>query len=123
MKRILEITLGIVTGIGGFFKAGSLAAATQAGADFRFDLIWSVVLGAACLTFLLEMPGRLAAISKHTVADAMRERFGFHCYLVTIIIGVSVMGLVTLAFAAGAVQLHPPLGDVARGALPPSSLT
>ncbi|HET7111037.1 MAG TPA: divalent metal cation transporter, partial [Gemmatimonadales bacterium] len=32
--------------------------------------------------------------------------------------GVSVLGLVTLAFVVGAVQLHPPLGEVARGALP-----
>jgi len=77
MKRILEIALGIITGIGGFLQAGSLATAVQAGADFRFELIWAIVLGAACLAFLVEMSGRLAAISKHTVADAVRERFGF----------------------------------------------
>jgi Mn2+/Fe2+ NRAMP family transporter len=171
MKRILEIALGIVTGIGGFLEAGSLATAVQAGADFRFELIWAIVLGAACLAFLVEMSGRLAAISKHTVADAVRERFGFRFYLIAIIImqlvmllvlaaelggvaialqlvsgvsyrwwtipvalvawvllwrgtfgliekGVSVLGLVTLAFVVGALQLHPPLGDVARGALP-----
>ena len=171
MKRFIEIALGIVTGIGGFLEAGSLATAVQAGADFRFELIWSLVLGAACLAFLVEMSGRLAAISKHTVADALRERFGFPFYLVAIVImlvvsflvlaaelggvaialqlvsgvsyrwwaipvgfvvwvllwrgtfgliekGVSVLGLVTLAFVVGVFQLHPPLGDVARGALP-----
>ena len=70
MKRFIEIALGIVTGIGGFLEAGSLATAAQAGAGFRFDLIWSLVLGAACLAFLVEMCGRLSAISKHTVPAA-----------------------------------------------------
>ncbi|HET7110939.1 MAG TPA: divalent metal cation transporter, partial [Gemmatimonadales bacterium] len=104
MKRFVEIALGIVTGIGGFLEAGSLATAVQAGADFRFDLIWSVILGAACLAFLVEMSGRLAAISKHTVADAMRERFGFRFYLVTIIIMQLVMYMV-LAAELGGVSL------------------
>jgi Mn2+/Fe2+ NRAMP family transporter len=171
MKRILEIALGIVTGIGGFLEAGSLATATQAGADFRFDLIWAIILGAACLAFLVEMCGRLSAISKHTVPDALRERFGFRFFMVPLLImqlvmflvmatelggvaialqlisgvsyrwwsvpvgllswallwkgtfgliekGVSVLGLVTLAFVVGACHLHPPLADVLHGALP-----
>ena len=41
MKKLLEISLGIVTSIGGFLEAGSLATAVQAGAAFQFDLIWS----------------------------------------------------------------------------------
>ena len=171
MKRLIEIALGIVTGIGGFLEAGSLATSAQAGADFRFDLIWSIVLGAACLAFLVEMSGRLSAISKHTLPDAIRERFGFRFFLLPLLVmqlvmllvlatelggvalalqlisgvsfrwwavpvgllawgllwkgtfgliekGVSVLGLVTLAFVAGALHLHPPLAEVARGALP-----
>lgn len=171
MKRIVEIALGIVTGIGGFLEAGSLATSAQAGADFRFDLIWALVLGAACLAFLVEMSGRLSAISKHTLPDAIRERFGFRFFVLPLLImqlvmllvmatelggvsialqfisgvsyrwwaipvgvlawallwkgtfgliekGVSMLGLVTLAFVAGALHLHPPLGEVARGALP-----
>jgi Mn2+/Fe2+ NRAMP family transporter len=171
MKRILEIALGVVTGIGGFLEAGSLATAAQAGAGFRFDLIWAVILGAACLAFLVEMCGRLSAISKHTVPDALRERFGFRFFMIPLVVmqlvmylvmatelggvaialqlisgvsyrwwcvpvgllswallwkgtfgliekGVSVLGLVTLAFVAGAVHLHPPLAGVLHGALP-----
>jgi Mn2+/Fe2+ NRAMP family transporter len=171
MKRLIEIALGIVTGIGGFLEAGSLATSAQAGADFRFDLIWAIVLGAACLAFLVEMSGRLSAISKHTLPDAIRERFGFRFFVLPLLImqlamllvmvtelggvalafqfisgvsyrwwvipvgvlawallwkgtfgliekGVSALGLVTLAFVVGALHLHPPLGEVARGALP-----
>jgi Mn2+/Fe2+ NRAMP family transporter len=171
MKRLIEIALGIVTGIGGFLEAGSLATSAQAGADFRFDLIWAVVLGAICLAFLVEMSGRLSAISKHTLPDAIRERFGFRFFvlplgimqLVMLLVmvtelggvsiglqfisgvsyrwwalpvgllawallwkgtfgliekGVSLLGLVTVAFVVGALHLHPPMAEVARGALP-----
>lgn len=74
---LLQIALGIITSIGGFLEVGSIATAAQAGASFRYGLIWAIVLGTLCLVFLIEMSGRLAAVSKHTVADAVRERFGF----------------------------------------------
>ncbi len=77
MKKFMQIALGIVTGIGGFLEVGSIATAAEAGASFRFALIWAIALGTICLIFLVEMTGRLAAVSKHAVADAVRERFGF----------------------------------------------
>jgi Mn2+/Fe2+ NRAMP family transporter len=82
MKKALAITLGIVTGIGGFLDVGAIATAAQAGAAFGFQLIWVIVLGTICVIFLVEMSGRLAAVSKHTLVDAMRERFGVNFYLV-----------------------------------------
>jgi Mn2+/Fe2+ NRAMP family transporter len=44
---------------------------------FRFSLIWALVVGTVCVAFLTEMSGRLAAVSHHTVVDAVRKRFGF----------------------------------------------
>src|SRR5205085_6476790 len=41
---------------------------------FRFVVI--VALGTLAVIFLCEMLGRFAAISKHTLADGIRERFG-----------------------------------------------
>ena len=82
MKKALAITLGIVTAIGGFLDVGAIATAAQAGAAFGFQLIWVIVLGTICVIFLVEMSGRLAAVSKHTLVDAMRERFGVNFYLV-----------------------------------------
>src|SRR4051812_24626580 len=76
MKSVLKIALGVVTGIGGFLDAGTIATCAQAGAVFRFRLLWIVALGTLCIVFLSEMVGRLAAVSKHTLADAIRERFG-----------------------------------------------
>ena len=38
VKKIFEITLGIVTSIGGFLEVGSIATAAQAGANFPIVL-------------------------------------------------------------------------------------
>ena len=76
MKNALKIALGIVTGMGGFIDAGTIATSAQAGARFGFRLLWIVALGTLAVIFLCEMLGRFAAISKHTLADGIRERFG-----------------------------------------------
>jgi Mn2+/Fe2+ NRAMP family transporter len=171
MSKIFEIALGIVTSIGGFLEIGSIATAAQAGALFRFQLGWAVLLGGICIVFLVEQAGRLAAVSGHTVASAIRERFGYPYFLFLLVVvgavtvmvlwaeiggicvalefvtgvgfqwwvapvalltwcllwfgnftvieqGASLLGLVTVCFVVAAWLLHPPWGDVARGALP-----
>ena len=171
MKKILQIALGIVTSVGGFLEIGSIATAAQAGAGFGYQLVWAIVLGTICIAFLVEMSGRFAAVSKHTIPDAMRERFGINFYAVPLIVmlgvsllvlgaemggvaaalematgiklpiwaipvalvswgllwratfsiienGVSLLGLITIAFAVGAVKLHPNYSAVMHGAVP-----
>src|SRR5947199_9867254 len=81
MKKALQIALGIVTSVGGFLEIGSLTTAVQAGAGFGYQLAWALALGTLCIIFLVEMAGRFAAVSKHTIADAVRERFGFNLFL------------------------------------------
>jgi Mn2+/Fe2+ NRAMP family transporter len=104
VSKLLEIALGLVTGIGGFLEAGSLATSAQAGAAFGFQLIWAIVLGTICIAFLVEMAGRLAAVSKHTLPDAMRERFGVRFFSVVLVTVVLVSFLV-LASEIGGVSL------------------
>jgi Mn2+/Fe2+ NRAMP family transporter len=96
VSKLLEIALGIVTGIGGFLEAGSLATAAQAGASFGFQLVWAIALGAVSIAFLVEMAGRLAAMSHHTLPDAMRERFGIRFFLLPLIT-VSLVSFLVLA--------------------------
>jgi Mn2+/Fe2+ NRAMP family transporter len=171
MKKIFQIALGIVTSVGGFLEIGSITTAAQAGASFGYQLVWSIVVGTVCVAFLVEMSGRFAAVSKHTIPDAMRERFGINFYVVPLFIllgvsllvlgaelggvaaalematgialpvwaipvallswgllwrasfsvienGVSILGLVTIAFAVGAVRLHPDYGALLHGVVP-----
>lgn len=101
MSKLLEIALAVVTSIGGFLEVGSLATAVQAGTTFRFQLIWAVVLGTICIIFLVEMAGRFTAVSKHTIADAIRERFGFNFFLIPFTVVVIVNYLVLSAEIGG----------------------
>src|SRR5256885_4254906 len=171
MKKLLHVALGVVTSFGGFLEAGSIATSVQAGAEFGYSLLWVLLLGVVCLVVLIEMSGRLAAVSHHTIAGAMRERFGFSFFLLPLIgvvavsmltlaaelagvcmalqlatgigfqwwalpvmlavwlllwrgtfglieDGVSLLGLVTVAFLIAAVRLHPSAGEVAAGFVP-----
>ena len=104
MKRLMEVALGMVTGIGGFLEAGSIATAAQAGADFGYTLLWAVALGTLSLIVLLEMSGRLALVSQRPLADAMRERFGINYFIVPLVIGL-VVSLLVLASELGGVAL------------------
>jgi len=101
VKKLFEISLGIVTSVGGFLEVGSLTTSAQAGGQYRFALLWPLLLGTACLVLLVEMSGRLAAISKHTIAAAVRERFGFGFYVFPLVILVPVSLLVLGAEIGG----------------------
>jgi Mn2+/Fe2+ NRAMP family transporter len=92
MKKFLQIALGIVTSVGGFLEIGSVTTAAQAGASFGYKLLWAILLGTICLIFLVEMSGRFSAVSKHTIVDATRERFGFPFF------SIMLMGMVLVAF-------------------------
>jgi NRAMP (natural resistance-associated macrophage protein)-like metal ion transporter len=81
LKKAFQITLGILTSIGGFLDVGAIATAVDAGARYHFQLIWAVILGTVCIIFLIEMVGRLAAVSHHSLAEAIRERFGFNYFV------------------------------------------
>ena len=100
MKKWGEIALGIATSVGGFLDVGSIATSAQAGAEYRFKLLWAVGLGTLCLIFLTEMSGRLAAVSGHTVTDAVRERFGATAF-VLILLGVGASSMLVLGAEIG----------------------
>lgn len=101
MKKLMEISLGVVTSVGGFLEVGSMATAAQAGAMFGFQLIWAVVLGTICIIFLVEMSGRFAAVSHHTISDGIRERFGFNVFLWPLLAALLVNFLVLSAEIGG----------------------
>jgi len=101
MKKYLQVALGIITSIGGFLEIGSVTTSAQAGAKFGFQLLWPIALGTLCLIFLVEMSGRLAAVSKHTIVAAMRDRFGFRFYAIVLVLMVLVTYLVLAAEIGG----------------------
>ncbi len=76
MRKLLEITLGILTAIGGFVDIGDMVANAETGARFRMGLAWVVVVGVIGIVCYAEMCGRVAAISGRPVFDLVRERLG-----------------------------------------------
>jgi Mn2+/Fe2+ NRAMP family transporter len=81
-KKYLEVALGVVTSIGGFLEAGSIATSAQAGSGFGYQLLWPVALGTLCVIALIEMSGRLAAISHHPLPAAVRDRLGMSFFVI-----------------------------------------
>jgi Mn2+/Fe2+ NRAMP family transporter len=104
MKKMLQITLGIITSVGGFLEIGSVTTAAQAGASFGYQLLWAILLGTICLIFLVEMSGRLAAVSKHTIVEATRERFGFPFFFI-VLIGIVLVAFMVLVAELGGIGL------------------
>ncbi len=108
---ILQLALGIITAIGGFLDAGAIATSALAGALFGFQLVWAVLVGTFCVILLTEMSGRLAAVSHHTVADAVRERLGFRYFAVPLVVEMLQDVLVLAAEIGGiSVALHLAVG-------------
>jgi len=104
MKKLLQISLGIITSVGGFVETGQIATSSQAGATYGFSLLWAIVLGTVCLIFLIEMSGRFAIASHHTVADGVRERFGSNYFIVTLLI-ITIVNMLVQASELGGIAL------------------
>ena len=104
MKSLTKIGLGILTSVGGYLEVGSIGTAIQAGAAFRFSLLWTIALGTICIAFLTEMTGRLAAVSHEPVVAAVRKRFGIRVHLWPLTTQV-VIDLLVLASEIGGASL------------------
>jgi NRAMP (natural resistance-associated macrophage protein)-like metal ion transporter len=102
MKKALQLALGIVTSVGGFFDIGNLATGMQAGAAFRFQLLWTLALGTLIVILLAEMSGRFAAVTQKALPEAIREHLGFRAWLLPFILLV-IVHLLTIAAELGGV--------------------
>ncbi len=100
MKKIFQVALGIIAAIGGFVDIGELVFNTQAGADFRFQLLWAVPVGVLGIVVFAEMTGRVAAVSGRPVFDVVRMRMGLNVALVTLVASL-LINLITLAAEVG----------------------
>jgi manganese transport protein len=107
MKKLLGITLGIMTALGGFVDLGQIVFTTQAGALFSYELMWAIVLGTGAIIVYMEMCGRVAVVAKEPVFAVVRTRLGLPLGLVTLIAS-NLLNLITCAAELGgiAIVLH-----------------
>jgi Mn2+/Fe2+ NRAMP family transporter len=104
MKSILKIALGIIAALGGFLDIGDLVFNTQAGALYRYDLLWAVALGTLGIAVYAEMCGRVAAVTQRPVFDSIRMRLGFGMGLVALLASTAV-NLLTVAAELGGLAI------------------
>jgi Mn2+/Fe2+ NRAMP family transporter len=104
MKVIFRVALGILAAIGGFVDIGDLVFNVAAGAEFGFALLWVVVVGVVGIITYSEMCGRVAAVSKRAVFDAVRERLGFGVGLVALV-AAQLVTFLTLAAEVGGIAI------------------
>src|SRR3954462_2682938 len=100
----LELTLGIMTAVGGFVDISELVFAAKAGSMFGYALIWVFAFATVGIIIFSEMSGRVAAVAKQPVFNLMRHRLGLKLGLVTLAASI-VRHLITCAAELGGVAL------------------
>jgi Mn2+/Fe2+ NRAMP family transporter len=100
----LELTLGIMTAVGGFVDISELVFAAKAGSTFGYALIWVFAISTIGIIVFSEMSGRVAATAKQPVFNLMRHRLGLKLGLVTLAASV-IANVITCAAELGGVAL------------------
>ena len=100
----LELTLGIMTAVGGFVDISELVFAAKAGSAFGYALIWVFAFSTIGIIVFSEMSGRVAAVAKQPVFNLMRHRLGLKLGLVTLAASI-ISNLITCAAEIGGVAL------------------
>src|SRR4051794_1166146 len=100
----LELTLGIMTAVGGFVDISELVFAARAGSAFGYALIWVFAYSTGGIIVFSEMSGRVAAIAKQPVFNLMRHRLGLKLGLLTLAASI-IANLITCAAELGGVAL------------------
>jgi len=100
MGGLIEITLGIMTAVGGFVDVSEMVFAAQAGSRFIFSLIWVFAIATIAIAVFGEMSGRVAAITKQPVFNLMRQRLDLGPGIIALIASV-VTSLITCSAEIG----------------------
>jgi manganese transport protein len=100
----LELTLGIMTAVGGFVDISELVFAAKAGSTFGYALIWVFAFSTVGIIVYSEMSGRVAAVAKQPVFNLMRHRLGLKLGLLTLAASI-VANLITCGAELGGTAL------------------
>jgi Mn2+/Fe2+ NRAMP family transporter len=104
VKKILGVTLGILTAIGGFVDIGDLVASSEAGSRFGVRHAWVLLVGVIGICAYAEMCGRVVAVSGRPVFDLVRDRLGPRVALANLA-GSYAVTVMTLGAEIGGVAL------------------
>src|ERR1044071_8137275 len=101
MSGLIQITLGVMTAVGGFVDISELVFAAQAGSRFGYALIWVFALGTLVVIVFGEMSGRVAAVGKQAMFDIIRDRLDHKLGLLQLVLATIVSTLTCAAEIGG----------------------
>jgi Mn2+/Fe2+ NRAMP family transporter len=104
MKKLLSLTLGIMTALGGFIDLGQIVFTMQSGALFDYRLAWPIALGTIVIIVYIEMCGRVAVVAREPVFSIVRTRFGFRTGLGILILS-NLLNVITGAAELGGIAI------------------
>jgi Mn2+/Fe2+ NRAMP family transporter len=102
--NLLEITLGIMTALGGFVDISELVFCLAAGAQFGYQLLWVVLLGTLGIAVYGEMSGRIAAVLGEPVFSVVRDRLGWNTAFV-VLLAATVVNVLTCSAEVGGLAI------------------
>ncbi|MEV6830050.1 divalent metal cation transporter [Amycolatopsis sp. NPDC051102] len=103
-KKLLAVTLGILTAVGGFVDIGDLVESGVVGARYGMAMVWVTVLGVLGICVYADMSGRIVAVSGRPVFDLIRERLGPRMALLNLA-GSFLITLLTVCAEIGGVAI------------------
>lgn len=104
VKKLLALTLGIFSAIGGFTDIGDIVANGAVGARYGLSLTWALVVGVIGICVFAEMSGRVVAVSGSPVYGLIRDKLGPGASLVNLVASFAVT-LLALTAQIGGVAL------------------
>lgn len=104
MRKMLGITLGIMTALGGFIDLGQIVFTMQAGALFGYRLMWAIALGTVGIIVYMEMCGRIAVIAREPVFAVVRNRLSGPLGIATLIAS-NLLNVITCAAELGGIAM------------------
>src|SRR5437588_7719442 len=80
-----SLGLGVLAAVGGFVDFGGIVTSTQAGAQFRFALVWTLVVGVVGFSVFAEMSARVTISTSAAMYDVIRDRLGARVALIPLV--------------------------------------
>lgn len=97
------MALGVLAGIGGFVDMGGVITSSQAGALYRYALLWTVIPGIVGFAVYADMSGRIAISTGRATFDIIRDRLGGRLALLplgaTVLVDVLTLAVETAGMA------------------------
>ncbi|ACU37251.1 hypothetical protein [Actinosynnema mirum] len=112
MKKVLAVTLGILTAIGGFVDIGDLVANAETGARFGMGLGWVVVVGVVGICVYAEMVTSVHHLLWVPVAAFVVRVVLWRVRFETVERVFGLAGLALVVFVVALVQLDPSWRDL-----------